>query len=178
MTRSLEIPLDRFNAEHHTAIQDSSFLPSRGFDMTQPTIRLLGFCLLAGLAGCAGNANLLLGNKFHQPARPSPEAETVLRHLKHVDAEGRVETQGLYAEERLAHLEAELRQIGARLQPDGKIYDRDGREVYVWEDGAGFGCWPTEEMLRSQGEAREQQLRTLRKKYRVIELPYFGPPAC
>jgi hypothetical protein len=83
-----------------------------------------------------------------------------------------------YASRRLHYLEVELRKLNAHLGRDGKVYDRNGREVSVWEESGGFGCQPTEEMLRADSQRREEALRQLRKRSTVIELPYFGPIPC
>ena len=146
---------------------------------------LLCFCwVLVPLmaAGCVGQPHGTSADTPNRQVRrkqaPSREAAFVLRNLGHVDETGNVRTTDHYDEARLDRLEWELFKVGARLEPDGKLHDRNGREVYVWEEGRGYGCRVEEERLRREAEERQQRLRELRKRYTVIELPYFGMPPC
>jgi hypothetical protein len=155
--------------------------------------RLLVSWLLLPIAsaGCAGQPHgqgadtpsLIERDNIEQMARrrqqaPSPEAAFALRKLGHVDEAGKVLTGGYYDSARLERLEAELKKVGARLGADGKIYDRNGREVYVSEDKPSPGCRMLEESLRALADARQEELRKLRQQYTVVLLPYFGlqPP--
>jgi hypothetical protein len=145
-----------------------------GIVMTRPLWLL---CLSLSLAaGCYARPTGAVGGRSTEPRppTPSPEAVVILRQLGHVDGDGKAEVRGYVAEKRLARLEAELRKVGARSRPDGKVYDRTGRLVHVEEDGPGPGAQIDLEPLRREHEAK---VRELRKRFTVIELPYYGPPA-
>ncbi len=133
--------------------------------------------------GCTSDSQQISGGKSTSSARKrtvSPEAAVILQQLGY----GKKTTEVLdgieeyYASSRLTHLETELRQVDAHLRPDGKIYARDGREVYVYQQSGGYGCHVTEEMYRRDAEEEKVRLQELRKRYTVIELPYFGPLPC
>jgi hypothetical protein len=136
-------------------------------------------CCLA--LGCVGDSHRIVREQalpsLPQKLPPSPEAAVILSTLGDKD----FDVGGVWYSEaprRLSYLEYKLREVGARLGENGKVYDRYGREVYVWENGPGFGNPPPEETLRQLTEEREQKLQELRKRYTVIELPYFGGDVC
>jgi hypothetical protein len=140
-------------------------------------------CLLVFLAlGCSSDSRQLASNKpaLRVPHKQtsSPEAAVLLRQLGFAaEVAGGVEADH-DASTRLSYLEGELRHVSARLGPDGKVYDRDRREVRVWQQSGGSGAWISEEMIRRQIADEEEQLRKLRERFTVIVLPYFGPLPC
>ena len=84
----------------------------------------------------------------------------------------------MYNAERLNRLEEEPRGVGARLGSDGIIRDRNGREVYTWQQRGGYGCQASEELLQRERQEEQAKLRELRARCTVIVLPYFGPRPC
>ena len=145
--------------------------------MNRSLLAVCGGMLLA--AGCIGGPGSVHPEPLARRSQPpSPEAADVLRKLGHVDKAGNVLTGEHYDAARLECLEAELKKVGAKMGSDGKLHDHNGREVYIWEASQGYGCQVSEETLRREAEELQQRLRKLRERYTVIELPYFGLPAC
>lgn len=141
-------------------------------------------CLLFVLGlGCVGDSHRVVRDQplpsIPQKQPPSPEAAVILPTLTNAEDSGGSEKWGeSYASRRLRCLESMLREVGARLGEDGKVHDRDGREVYVWEEGPEGGCHRPESELTQMAEKRAKALRELRKRYTVIELPWFGGMIC
>ena len=153
--------------------------------MKHVLLALCGSALLA--AGCVGTPKEppLTGGSTDQQAEshrrrhpPSAEASVVLRKLSHVDEFGKVRADwDLGGDRGLEYLEGELKKVGARLGPDGKIYDRNGREVFVWEEKPTPGVYGWVEPPQIAQE-REKELCKLRQQYTVVLLPFYGiqPP--
>jgi hypothetical protein len=72
-------------------------------------------------------------------------------------------------------IDTSLRAVGAKLAADGKMYDRQGKEIYLWCDGpVGGMVRSTEELARIHKES-QRALEEARRRYTVVEIPYCGP---
>ncbi len=122
---------------------------------------------VAILPGCSG---------FYTSSPPQPLVMTpeLREALKVVHAGAPVEQITIDLPES-PWLNARLREVGARLRSDGKMYDRTGKEMLVWCDGPGGGACISNEELTRQREGREQALTEARRRYTVIEVGYWGP---
>jgi hypothetical protein len=121
------------------------------------------------LPGCSG---------FHTSAPPPPLVMTPeLREALKVAHAGALLEDITVDLPEAPWLAARLREVGARLRSDGKMYDRTGREILVWCEGPGGGACICNEELTRQREARERALAEARRRYTVIEVGYWGPQA-
>ncbi|HYV35992.1 MAG TPA: hypothetical protein VE988_09840 [Gemmataceae bacterium] len=75
------------------------------------------------------------------------------------------------------HMDEKLQKIGARLAPDGNLYDRNGKKIVIWitnpprggaQNGSNLGPTRQEELVR------QRELETLRSIYVVVEMTWLG----
>ena len=58
---------------------------------------------------------------------------------------------------------------------DGKCRDGEGREIYLWIWPPGPGCQRPESELHKERERWQRTLNEVKRRYRVVELPWGGP---
>jgi hypothetical protein len=72
-------------------------------------------------------------------------------------------------------LDATLREVGAKFAPDGKMYDRNGKEIYLWSHGPAGGMVRSADDIAKSHEESQRALAEARRRYTVIEVGYWGP---
>jgi hypothetical protein len=137
----------------------------------------LGMALLAG-QGCAGRTSPLFTDDLFTVAQPLSR----VHRAAIISANGNnpdCDPEGLAQRPSWGTgLAKQLREVGAHLGSDGKIYDRQGKEIKFWVHSAGPGCQMPQEMLDRQWREDRDRLEELRKTNTVIEIPYDGPAPC
>jgi hypothetical protein len=135
--------------------------------------------LLVAIAGCCGTppAPVSRGPAGPPPAEdPAPalapaDREAVTRCLRGVALGQGVRVRpGPGGRLHVVTVEEALAELGARAGEDGKVRDRDGKEILFWRNPlSGRGTpWSNEEARAVQAELEE-----LKRQYTVIEFDYY-----
>jgi proteasome lid subunit RPN8/RPN11 len=74
----------------------------------------------------------------------------------------------------IRNVEGELVKAGARVGPDGQLYDNEKKGMYLWIWPPGGGCWRSEADLQQERERLQRALRDAKQRYRVIEVTWKG----
>src|SRR5260370_42636888 len=135
--------------------------------------------LLLALAGCWAPPSAPVSRGPAGPAPPQDPApaltpadrEAVARCLHGVTlGEGVRVRPGPGGRLHLVTVEEALAELGARAGEDGKVRDRDGKEIHFWRNPLSGRATP-----RTSEEARavQAELEELKRQYTVIEFDYY-----
>jgi hypothetical protein len=144
--------------------------------MSKHGIWIFALPVIVALSGCCGHgahAPTVFESAFQkQPPNPkmTPELRAALKLAYGFDDE-HITTELPEARQ----LDAKLRAVGAKFAGDGKMYDRNGKEVYLWSNGPGIGMQIFESELREMQAQRQRALEDARRRYTVIDVGYWGP---
>jgi hypothetical protein len=134
--------------------------------MLKTGLGLVVLSLAAILSGCCCLGRVT-DNK--QPVVMTPELEAALIVAGCRDASPHRDPQVVRG------IESKLHEVGAKMAADGKMYDRNGKEIYLCTGSLDSGVWRSDADAKRMGELFKRDMDEARRKYTVIEVGWYGP---